>query len=261
MARAGSVLLDAKTGLREFVGYEGDEQVRLRYTLRRSQRARHMAIAVTRQGEVIARALQWTPIYMVDEMIQSRLGWIAKQRSKLALRQANLAEAESVMACDPTDGGYVPFLGRRTAIRLGAVKMHYDEATNEIHLPLPRDAEEQNVRATLKRFMCQEAVSRFTEHLNALRPQLRALPTRWQLSGAKTRWGVCTSTGHIRVSWRLMFFAPELARYVLAHELAHLVHHNHSPAFWQETERLDPEMRAHRQALKRWSMSELPELG
>ena len=263
MAWPKSVLVDGSSGMREFFGDQNGVEVRLRYTLRRSERIRRLSIAVTMKGEVLARAPKWTPIYMVDQMLEEHLGWIEKQLGKMKERQCQhrVGEADSVMACKPEDGGYVPFLGRRATIRLGAIRMHYDETTHEIHLPLAKEASELEVRDMLKSFMCEEAIARFSSHLEIFKPQLQILPTKWQLSNAQTRWGVCTSRRHIRVSWRLMFFAPAVARYVLAHELAHLVHPNHSEYFWKETERLDPEMKKHRTTLRRWAMSELPDLG
>ena len=48
---------------------------------------------------------------------------------------------------------------------------------------------------------------------------------------ARTRWGSCTSSGAIRYSWRLIFASDESLRYVVAHEVAHLVHLNHGPQF------------------------------
>ncbi len=53
-----------------------------------------------------------------------------------------------------------------------------------------------------------------------------------------SRWGSCTSTGCIAYSWRLILAPREVRRYVVAHEVAHLVHMNHSPAFWGVAEAL-----------------------
>ncbi len=48
----------------------------------------------------------------------------------------------------------------------------------------------------------------------------------------KSRWGSCSSTGTLSFSWRLIF-APYIALdYVVAHEVAHLVHMDHSKNFW-----------------------------
>lgn len=48
---------------------------------------------------------------------------------------------------------------------------------------------------------------------------------------ADSRWGSCSSQGRIRYSWRLILAPPQARRYVVAHEVAHLVHLNHGPAF------------------------------
>ncbi|MCB9964367.1 MAG: M48 family metallopeptidase [Rhodospirillales bacterium] len=48
----------------------------------------------------------------------------------------------------------------------------------------------------------------------------------------KSRWGSCAADGALSYSWRLIFAPPEALDYVVAHEVAHLVHLNHSKAFW-----------------------------
>jgi hypothetical protein len=57
------------------------------------------------------------------------------------------------------------------------------------------------------------------------------IPRSVTIGDAATRWGSCSSQGHIRMSWRLIFAPPQIRRYVAAHEVAHLVHLNHGPEF------------------------------
>ena len=47
----------------------------------------------------------------------------------------------------------------------------------------------------------------------------------------RSRWGSCASSGAIRYSWRLILCPPQVRRATVAHELAHLLHMDHSPAF------------------------------
>lgn len=49
----------------------------------------------------------------------------------------------------------------------------------------------------------------------------------------KSRWGSCADGGHLCFSWRLIFAPPHALDYVVAHEVAHLIHMDHSPKFWQ----------------------------
>ena len=51
------------------------------------------------------------------------------------------------------------------------------------------------------------------------------------IGDAGSRWGSCSSQGRIRLSWRLILAPPNVRRFVVAHEVAHLVHLNHGPEF------------------------------
>ena len=57
-------------------------------------------------------------------------------------------------------------------------------------------------------------------------------PRRITIKDTRTRWGSCTSTGTLMFNWRLVMAPIEVQHYVVAHELAHLRHMDHGPAFW-----------------------------
>jgi predicted metal-dependent hydrolase len=52
------------------------------------------------------------------------------------------------------------------------------------------------------------------------------------LRDTTTQWGSCARSGDLCFSLRLVFAPPEVVDYVVAHEVAHLVHHNHGARFW-----------------------------
>ena len=56
--------------------------------------------------------------------------------------------------------------------------------------------------------------------------------TRVSVADPKARWGSCASTGAIRYSWRLICAPPHVRRATVAHEVAHRLHMDHSPAFY-----------------------------
>lgn len=55
---------------------------------------------------------------------------------------------------------------------------------------------------------------------------------RLSIRDTKSRWGSCSEGGNISLSWRLIFAPYEAMDYVIAHEVAHLAHLDHSKAFW-----------------------------
>jgi predicted metal-dependent hydrolase len=56
-------------------------------------------------------------------------------------------------------------------------------------------------------------------------------PVPVALSRAQRRWGSCSDRRRIRINWRLVQAPDFVRRSVVAHEVAHLVHFDHSPAF------------------------------
>ena len=76
-------------------------------------------------------------------------------------------------------------------------------------------------------------------------------PTQIRITSAQRRFGSCSSEGHICYSWRLMQYPPEAIDYVVVHELAHLKHMNHSPAFHALVAKYLPDHKARRALLRR----------
>lgn len=75
-------------------------------------------------------------------------------------------------------------------------------------------------------------------------------PSAVRVARQKTRWASRSSTGTVSLSVLLLFLPAPLADHVLLHELSHVVHMDHSPAFHALLARLDPLARAHDAAIK-----------
>lgn len=52
------------------------------------------------------------------------------------------------------------------------------------------------------------------------------------IKDTSSRWGSCSKKGNLNFSYRILFLAPELADYLVVHELCHLGEFNHSQKFW-----------------------------
>lgn len=80
---------------------------------------------------------------------------------------------------------------------------------------------------------------------------------RVELSDSEHMWGSCGKDGVLRIHWRLIQ-APRVAlEYVCAHEVAHLRHRHHDPAFWQALGELMPDWEAAKEVLEGWEMDKL----
>ena len=57
----------------------------------------------------------------------------------------------------------------------------------------------------------------------------------------QSRWGSCSHTGNLSFCWRLILTPNWVLNYVIAHEVSHLAHMNHGPAFWKTVETFEVE--------------------
>ena len=63
-------------------------------------------------------------------------------------------------------------------------------------------------------------------------------------------YGSCSPDGRLLYSWRLILAPPPVLAYVAAHEVAHLVELNHSPAYWRVVTGICPDWKRHRDWLR-----------
>lgn len=119
-------------------------------------------------------------------------------------------------------------------------------------LPL-RDPSTQRARDAKKKLLMKKAKDYLPYRLEYLARLYGYTYAKCRLTHANTRWGSCSSSRTISLNIGLMQ-VPELLRdYVIIHELAHLNHMDHSPAFWAEVASHDANYKSHRKKLKNYS--------
>ncbi len=89
----------------------------------------------------------------------------------------------------------------------------------------------------------QDRVAHFQPHYGV---SYRAI----NIKNQKTRWGSCSRKGNLNFNYKLLFISPEVADYVIVHELCHLREFNHSPKFWRLVAETMPLYRELRRSLR-----------
>ncbi|NQV43536.1 MAG: M48 family metallopeptidase [Rhodospirillales bacterium] len=127
------------------------------------------------------------------------------------------------------DGAVIPFLGadhmirhqpgqRTPVIRDGGVLLVGGQPE---HLP-----------RRLKEWLKKEARRKIELQVIELTAKIEKRHSRISIRDTRSRWGSCSSSGALNFSWRLVMAPEWVLDYVVAHEVAHLAEHNHSPDFW-----------------------------
>ena len=63
-------------------------------------------------------------------------------------------------------------------------------------------------------------------------------------------WGSCSGKNNLNFNWRILLLTPEVADYLIVHELAHLIQLNHSSKFWKIVETYLPNYRNLKREIK-----------
>ncbi|MEM6486720.1 MAG: SprT family zinc-dependent metalloprotease [Pseudomonadota bacterium] len=204
--------------------------------IRTHVRARRFTLRVTSDGAgAVLTMPPGTPLVLAEGFLAEHAGWLTRA---LADRPERVRIADGTML--PVDGAPVPVAlvrGARVAPRLVDGRLTL----------APGAAPGQRVAAWLRERLRARAVP--AVHRYAARIDRRC--TGVSLRDTRSRWGSCTSTGRISLSWRLAMAPPEVQDYVTAHEVAHLAEMNHSPRFWAVLEGLMADYAQHRAWLRR----------
>ena len=83
----------------------------------------------------------------------------------------------------------------------------------------------------IERFLKRRALDLLSVETAECAARIAAEVRSVSVGDAGTRWGSCSSARRIRYSWRLVLAPPQVRRFVVAHEVAHLVHLNHGSEF------------------------------
>ena len=96
----------------------------------------------------------------------------------------------------------------------------------------------ESLASRLTRWLKAEALHTLDAETRALCAEHRLAIATVGVGDPRGRWGSCSSSGAIRYSWRLILAPADVLSATVAHEVAHLVHLDHSPAFHAEVARL-----------------------
>ena len=205
-----------------------------------------LAVIIKNDGSLIVRAPMRTSDQRIKEFVEEHRSWIQKKQ----------AEIKSIVLLSPKQ--YVPgemfmFLGEsypleivkdqeKSLILNGSFKLA-DKAANRAETIF-----ERWYRGQAKKIL-KERVDLYASHYGF---QYQGI----KITSAKTRWGSCSSKGALNFSWRLIMAPLEQVDYVVAHELVHTIHHNHSNTFWKKVEKVMPDFKER----KKWLRKNGPQL-
>ncbi|HVN33791.1 MAG TPA: SprT family zinc-dependent metalloprotease [Casimicrobiaceae bacterium] len=219
---------------------------RVDYRLIRARR-KSIGMEVGLSGLTV-RAPRWVPVREIEVALSERDEWVV--RSLIEWR----ARRRDVLPRAWKTGAPIVYLGRELRLAVHPAR------TREIFVDLlnlsvlhPAAHDERQVATFVGHWLRDEASLMLAPWVADLAAKITTNTPTFKLSNARSEWGSCNEHGVIRLNWRLVQLPSQLARYVVAHEVAHLVELNHSPRFWGLVEKLFPGHAEARATLDDWT--------
>jgi predicted metal-dependent hydrolase len=97
------------------------------------------------------------------------------------------------------------------------------------------------VRSALRQWYRDHAKTHFPVRAASMGELLGIAAPAVNVVDQSKRWGSCDVRGRIRLNWRLIMAPMTLVDYVIAHEVCHVLEHNHSRRFWRSLETIMPD--------------------
>ncbi len=202
----------------------------MEYSIVRSDR-KTVSLCV-RGGKVLVRAPLRLSEEKIAEFVHKHERWIAR---RIAIQTRPLP--------DFSDGTSIELNGIKRRIKTGKTLL------TESILYLPAEGRETVLKALMKKLTLERMAALTREIASIYKFRYEKIV----ITSAHTRWGSCNTKGTIAYTFRSAFLPDSLAVYLAVHELCHTRHMNHGKAFWALVQKILPDYKERRKALKEYS--------
>jgi len=207
----------------------------------RSKR-RTVALIVEDNGSLTVRAPMRMPLALIQEFVEKHANWVEKkQTERRAMTPAQPKQYQP--------GENFLYLGREYSLEL--VQGQQKKLVLEDRFLLAEEIR-GNAELVFQYWYREQARRIIDERVNLFADKYEFHYDRIRITSARTRWGSCSTKGTLSFSWRLIMTPLDIVDYVIIHELAHTVHHNHSKRFWGLVEKILPDYKERRKRLKQY---------
>lgn len=215
---------------------------RIPWRLTRSKR-RTLAIHV-RNGQVEVRSPLQLAEPHITRFVAEKAQWIQQRLAQQSRQQQE--------AWRPLPGRVMPYLGRDHTVEWRTARRGAVSATDGRLVIAGPALDETRALRILNEWLKGEARHYMEPRIHRLATDAglahRISAVRWRRT--RSKWGHCTATGVLQFNWLVMLAPAAVIDYLIAHEVSHLRHLNHSPAFWNQVAQLCPDHRELRHWLR-----------
>ena len=215
----------------------------IQYQLKRSDR-KTASIYIERNGEVSLLVPNGLDDQQVEGLIEGKLRWIYKGLAEWKDLNATQVHREFV------NGQGFPYLGRSYRLKIVPGDQTLVSLDDDYFLLKLNDQSKPDIPSLFKSFYRRKGLELIPDRMSPYATAMNVSPKSIRVQELQNRWGSCTPNGDIVFHWKSLMAPLTILDYVIVHELAHLIHKNHTAEFWKEIEKALPDYRERKQWLR-----------
>ncbi|RYZ99043.1 MAG: M48 family peptidase [Moraxellaceae bacterium] len=217
------------------------------YEIVRSGRRRSISIEVSK-AKVVVRSPLFVANAQLEKFVNEKSGWV---QQKLTQQQYQIDE---VPQRTYASGSQLPLMDCTLTLKVNhqtqADIFRYGDELRIYLASRSRLSDEDQARRLVGQWYQRQALNVLTTKTDSAARAIGANHIGVTIKATRSKWGHCTVRGAIQYNWQILLAPEPIVDYLVAHEVSHLLHHNHSPDFWQIVASICPEYKARRAWLK-----------
>jgi len=207
---------------------------RIPYDLKWSNRRKTIAIAVDSNGVSVTAPTNTSP-EKIDSAVHLKAPWIRNQ-----LNHFNEMD-EGIHKRLFLSGEKLPYLGRQYRLKIEkmesilhpSIRFHQGMFIGQVPYDIPEKSHRDILFPLYEQWVKKKGELFVKTRIERFTIKFSEKPVAVKIKDQNQRWGSCTPGGQILINWRILLAPASVVDYVLAHELVHLKHMNHSNEFWE----------------------------
>ena len=219
----------------------------LQFAVQHSSRRKTLGITVDRDSSLILHVPANAQQNIIDRFVKEKRLWVYKKLAEKALWIETAYPPRQFV-----DGEGFAYLGRVYRLKI----------QDDLLMPLTF----QNSRFLLAETSSYRARELFVdwyrqkaleylptlvdEYAQRVDEEIKAL----RVLDLRNRWASCSEQGALNFHWKVMQLPNRYIRYIVAHEIGHLIEKHHTPKFWRVLERMMPDYEQHLGSLRSEAM-------
>lgn len=198
---------------------------------RKITRGKNISLTVYQNGKVILKHPARMPKIQIENFLADKELWILSRLEKIPKNIPKTLKFE--------EGEFIHIFGEKVKIHLNEKKTFLSQNSLYIRKEKSETIRRKKSKQFLKLLLYEKIKPMIETYEKILNTQIKKITIKTM----RSLWGSCNAKNFISLNLSLVHCPDSIIHYILLHEIAHTIEHNHSSNFWKIVKSVNPDYR------------------